>query len=295
MPRRTGRLLTGCLLALSCLGAPLLADGTTEPASAAPISHCTTTTGVIVVVDFRHFGGAIDRGCSPTPTTGYAALHNAGYTTAPDQEDGPAFVCRIDGEPTPAQDACVHTPPTSASWSYWYADAGHNTWSFHELGAMSTHPAPGSVDAWVFGSTEGGGTSGEPSFSPASVRATAAGPTTSARPTPTPASTHSPARHHPHASATPAPGATTTPTPSRSATPHAKHRHPARPSPTPTSPSAATSPTASGPAVVDAVGSDPTPPASKNSPTGLLVGAGLIVVLGGAGGFTAWRRRHRST
>jgi hypothetical protein len=292
MLRMTARPATRWLPALLWLGVPLLLGTTAHPASAAPISHCTTTTGVIVVVDFRPFGGALERGCSPTPTTGYAALHNTGHTTAPDQEDGPAFVCRIDGEPTPAQDACVHTPPTTASWSYWYADTGHNSWSFHELGAMSTHPEPGSVDAWVFGSTEGGGNIGEPSFSPASVRATAAGPTTSATPTPHP--THSAPRHHPRSTGPPTTAATATPTPSRSATSRPKHHPRAPPSPGTASPTAPASPEASGPSVVDAVGNGPAPPSSPDSPTGLLVAAGLVVVLGGAGGFTAWRRRRGS-
>jgi hypothetical protein len=288
MSRQHGRLRARSLLVLPCLVGPVLAIGPVSAATAAPISHCTTTSGVIVVVDFRHFGGAIDRGCAPTPTTGYDALHNAGYTTSPDNEDGPAFVCRIDGKPTPAQEPCDRTPPTSSAWSYWYADPGHNSWSFHDLGAMSTHPKPGSVDAWVFGSTVGGGYNGEPSFSPASVRATATSPT------PTPAPTHvvtSPRpRHHRHVS----PTATSATTPSASPTGTARtqrrrRKHPAAASPT-RSPSP--SPGASGLRIVDQTGPGPEAGTSKGSPTGLLIGLALIVVLGGAAGVTAWRRRR---
>ena len=58
-------------------------------------------------------------GCDATPSTGYDALQAAGFITAGDDHDGPAFICRIglaaEGtssfEPTPAQDPCIVTPP----------------------------------------------------------------------------------------------------------------------------------------------------------------------------------------
>jgi LPXTG-motif cell wall-anchored protein len=39
---------------------------------------------------------------------------------------------------------------------------------------------------------------------------------------------------------------------------------------------------------------DGLPPGSSGSPIGLVVGIGLVVVLGSAGGVVAWRRRQRS-
>jgi hypothetical protein len=130
-----------------------------------PITNCTSTSGVIVAVDFSHWtAGLVDRGCDPTPTTGYAALHAAGFTTAGDKQDGSAFICRINGDPTVAQDACTKTPPPSAFWSYWHANPGKNTWTLSSLGATSYRPKPGSVDAWAFGAEK------PPSFTPAQVR-----------------------------------------------------------------------------------------------------------------------------
>jgi hypothetical protein len=152
--------------------------GPVETASADPIAACTATTGVIVVVDFSHWGGDVERGCDATVATGYDALHAAGFTTAGDEADGPAFICRIDNEPSPAEDPCEVTPPATAYWSYWHADAGQDTWSLSELGAMSYHPLPGSVDAWTFGGTYVGGTQGQPSVPPSAVRATNPGPPT---------------------------------------------------------------------------------------------------------------------
>jgi hypothetical protein len=289
MSRRPSRLRTRMLLALPCLAVPILTAAVSTPAAADPISHCTTTSGVVVVVDFRHFGGAVDRGCGATPTTGYDALHHAGFTTAGDDQDGPAFVCRIDDTPSPAQQSCARTPPTSASWSYWHADAGQNSWSFAELGAMSTHPGPGSVDAWVYGSTVDGGQHGEPSFSPASVRAKGPNPT----PTPSPAHpTKPPKQHHDVASSTPTPRTSATPTPSPSTTRSAhrrRHRHQAK-----TVAAASPSATSSGPRVVVANSPDALPQGSTGSPTGLIIGIVLVVVLGAAGGVIAWRRRRAS-
>jgi hypothetical protein len=287
MSRRPLRLRGHPLLALPCLVVALLAGVPARPAAAAPISHCTTTTGVVVVVDFRHFGGAVERGCGPTPTTGYDAMHHAGFTTAGDDQDGPAFVCRIDDFPTPAQQSCARTPPTSASWSYWHANPGQTSWSFSELGAMSSHPQAGSVDAWVYGSTVGGGQHGQPSFSPASVRAKGPAPTT---PKPTPSTTGRPKPHH----ATPSTptSAAATPSPSRAPTRSAhrtRHKHPAKTLAVP-SPSA----TSSGARVVVGLSPDGLPQGSSGSPTGLIVGIILVVALGSAGGVVAWRRRRPS-
>lgn len=103
-------------------------------------------------------------------TTGYGALQGAGFITAGDNTDGPAFICRIDDEPPPSQDPCVTTPPASAYWSYWHADAGQNTWTFSEQGAMSYHPLPGSVDTWTFGAGR------PPPIPPKAVMATAPDP-----------------------------------------------------------------------------------------------------------------------
>jgi hypothetical protein len=154
---------------------------TVTAARADPIGNCTTTAGTIVAVDFSHWGGPIVRGCGVDSTSGYALLHAAGFSSAGDAHDGPAFACRIGNEafqhgtqyPTPAQDACILTPPAAAYWSYWVAPAGQNRWTYSPRGATSDVPKPGEVELWIFGGTNIGGTtgSGVPSFSPDTVRA----------------------------------------------------------------------------------------------------------------------------
>ena len=286
--RATGAAVTAVLAVLAL--AFLLLAPPTPAASAEPVSDCTTTSGVIVAVDFSHFGGHVERGCAATPTTGFNAIHSAGFTTEGDDHDGPEFICRIDGDPTPAEQSCRTTPPASAYWSYWHADPGKNTWQFSEEGAASTHPQPGSVDAWVFGSTEGGGSHGEPTFSPASVHATrvTATPTPTSRqprPTAAPRTTAKPGRST---------GVSSSPTPT--ATPALRHRRPHSATRLATA-SASPDPSLSttGPLVTDVSPAASRVSASRGTPTGVLIGVPLVVVVAAVAGLVSWRRRRASS
>jgi hypothetical protein len=135
---------------------------------------------VILAVDFSHWGGPVLRSCGTTPTTGFALLNQGGWHTAGTDHDGPGFICRIGYAgyrrgaqfPTPAQQSCVLTPPANAYWTYWQAGPGLNTWNYSQVGAMGNHPAPGSINLWVFGSTSISGTSGSavPRITPDTIR-----------------------------------------------------------------------------------------------------------------------------
>lgn len=148
-------------------------------AAATPLAldQCTTTSGVILAVDFSHFGGGVYRACGSTPTSGYTLLNQGGWATDGTRQYPTAFVCRIGfagfngGTRYPTDFSCATTPPASAYWSYWHAKPAENSWSYSQAGAQSASPEPGSVDAWVFGATNVQGTNGGPSFSPDSVRA----------------------------------------------------------------------------------------------------------------------------
>jgi hypothetical protein len=317
------------------LGAALLASGVAlllapiaaTAASADPIGNCTTTTGTIIAVDFAHWGGPVVRGCGVAPSNGYTLLHAAGFTTAGDAHDGPGYICRIGNQafasgtqyPTPAQDACIVTPPPSAYWSYWSAPAGRNTWSYSRVGALGAHPQPGEVDLWVFGGTDVGGTTGSavPGISPDSVRAHNLSPTggphpggtlTTGAPAP-PAPPNSRASVAPQANgsqpATVAPGASsggssdgsgsgpapdsTRPASTRTSTPTTLSAH-AQPtgSAIPEGPSGSAT---VAPRFVDAL-----PAVHTNGSTGsfvpLLIGGALVLVLGGATAGALWRRRQ---
>ncbi|MEV5985245.1 prenyltransferase/squalene oxidase repeat-containing protein [Streptomyces sp. NPDC052051] len=178
-PRRSGAvaaaLTASALLAASCFAFLSVAP----PAAAAPVGDCTATKGAVVAVDFGPFGGKVERGCDTSPTTGYELLHDGGFTTTGTQHDGPGFICRIgnasfnSGTEYPTQDKedCVLTPSATAYWSYWVASPGQDDWSYSQYGAMNRKLKDGDVDAWVYGGTDIGGTSGKPTFSPDDVRA----------------------------------------------------------------------------------------------------------------------------
>jgi hypothetical protein len=124
------------------------------------------------------------RACGSTPTTGWRLLNQGGWTTSGDDHDGPGFVCRIGYAgfqhgtqyPTPAQEACVDTPPANAYWSYWLAGPGQNTWHYSQDGAASYRQQSGTIGLWIFGATNVAGSSGSavPTFSPATLRRVAA-------------------------------------------------------------------------------------------------------------------------
>ncbi len=137
-------------------------------------SPCGAGAGVTVVVDFTHFGGDVERGCAPgTPTNGLTALQDAGFTTAGTTQFGDAFVCRISDLPSAADQDCVSTPPGNAFWALYFAQPTDTAWTFSALGALSFHPAAGSIEAWAFGAHA------LPSITPAAASAASTSTSTS--------------------------------------------------------------------------------------------------------------------
>nr|WP_251829690.1 hypothetical protein [Streptomyces sp. ATCC 21386] len=268
------------------------------------MGRCTTSSGVVLAVDFSHWGGPVYRSCGTTPTTGYELLNQGGWRTTGTGHDGPAFICRIGYSghqrgkqyPTAAQDDCVLTPPASAYWSYWHADPGADDWTYSQLGAMLYKPKPGSVDLWIFGGTDIEGTEGRPKVTPDQLRAhntrpqgdtskpaatgeaPALPPDVDTGPAPGPPNPTAPSPEHPSGSKTTKPSASPSLKPSQTA--DAATRTP--------SAVATPRPTAS---VVDAA------PAAEvrhdpGSITPVAVGAALVVLIGGAAVFVARRRRR---
>jgi hypothetical protein len=297
------RLLASGFSMVVLAGLPVLAA---RPAAASPIGACTESVGTVVAVDFGHWGGPIVRGCGVNQSSGFALLRAGGFSTAFDQHDGPGSICRIGSaqfdndalHPTASEDRCVVTPPTTAYWSYWLAAKGQSTWTYSQYGATADQPKAGEVQLWEFGGTDVSGSTGRPTVSPQSLRATNPKPTgvpTTARPTKTkqPTSTPSASKSPDAARKTPSPrtsaSATHHPTPHRSA-PARGHRVTPKPSTATLAPSATASSNSASPRVVDAV-----PAAARRtshgSATGLLIGAVLALLLGGGAGWVAWRRR----
>jgi hypothetical protein len=265
---------TVCAAAVVGLAAAGLVGAPANPARAA---GCTSPS-VAVVVDFGHFGGGVQRGCVAPGGTGLQVLAAVFGVTQVQRE--PGFVCRINGLPTKAQDACVNTPPSNAYWAYFHGRAGSG-WVYSAAGAGTYVPPPGTVDGWAFG----GGAS--PGVSVASVLpAKVAPPPTHTRPKPTPGPTHR-ASKPPGTSPAATPAAT-------SATAHSTSGRPKS--------SGSTSPSAP-PTSGAATGSDPPtvqdvtrpPPKAAGSGSGsaapLVVAVALAAALFAGGWYLSRRRR----
>jgi hypothetical protein len=115
---------------------------------------CEVNTGVTVIVDDQKLGpGMIYVGCAlGEQADGVEALQNAGFQLEGTADYGLAFVCRIDGEPTPAETPCITTPGGDAYWSYWRGKPG-GAWGFSGAGAKSPQSRSpiNSVEGWSFG------------------------------------------------------------------------------------------------------------------------------------------------
>lgn len=339
MPAPARRLLLGLLLVAAAAGWVAPGQAAASPVTgrhagaSLPVSDCTPSAGVLVAVDFGHWGGPVVRGCSGHAASAIAAMHAAGFLTAGDQANGAAFVCRIgvaaegvaSERPTPAADPCVATPPTTAYWSFWYADAGRSRWSYSPSGAATFVPAAGSVEAWAFGA------GAPPGVTPAALRSRPPATSTTTTPPSTSTTTSTSTTGPPPTAATttaPAAPTTTAPTTARSspATTGRSRSHPAASSTTTTAtgpaagatrtsttrPAASTTtrPTTAAAGTNGTNGTSPTttrivdaaagggspgggsPGGGPGSPAGLIAGAAVVVVLGGAGGVLAWRRRR---
>lgn len=176
------RVLVGALLASLTGVVGVVPSGPAAARSAPAVATegpCPTTTqGVTVVVDFHGIGGrgAVTR-CSPgSPGTGFVALREAGFTITP-AATNLAFLCRIDGLPTPQDDPCQVPSPATAYWSYWTADRG-GSWGYQSEGGATRKPRVGGVEGWSFSRSSSEATAQAPGIAPPAKPTT----TTTARP-----------------------------------------------------------------------------------------------------------------
>ncbi len=297
----------------------LFSFGSNASAAALPVSQCSTSTNVVLAVDFAHWGGPIVRACGSTPTTAFQLLNQGGFHTVGTQHDGPAFICRIGTtafhgnteypRPTEPGESCGPTPPASGYWSSWYANPGQNAWSYSQVGAMGYQPKPGSVDLWVFGGTSIAGTSGSgvPQYSPDTVRArnsapppgapASTGAARSTRTAPEPSTgpahtTSSTTRRTTHANKVGATRGPTSPSTTPATLPPAATASKPTSASTPAAPTTNTGSSAGsdGPKVVDATGVAARP-ASSGSVWPVVIAVIVIAGLAGAAGLTVRRRR----
>ncbi|ASO20853.1 hypothetical protein FHR81_001822 [Actinoalloteichus hoggarensis] len=160
-------LFAGSLLLFGGTAAAAVPAETSAADSAAVVfaeGPCTGPTGVTVVVDFTgHAGGDVVRHCTESdPATAFAAL--AGLGLAPEHgigqgEAGPyQYLCRIDGLPSLADDACDGFLPNAPYWAFWVPNATADAWGYADEGVDTYDPPQGDVLGFSFGA----GTAADP-------------------------------------------------------------------------------------------------------------------------------------
>jgi hypothetical protein len=278
--------IIGAAIAIFAVAVPAMGSPTIAGAAA---SGCSATSGVTVIVDFTHFtGGKVERGCAPgDPTNGLQALHAAGFASAGTAQYGDAFVCRIDGLPTPSVEACAVTPPPSAYWAYWYARPSDSAWTYSAAGVLDFDPKPGSIEAFAFGSRAA------PSVAPSAAMPTT---TTTATTRPTSATHAPPTTASPPITAATLPAAPGPTAPrlveaATTTTKRAVGRRPTRKATTTTADTRAPASTSTTVGIVERSASGPLRPHSSGSPAGAVL---AIVIVGGlALGAFAFARARR--
>jgi hypothetical protein len=184
----------------------------------ATAAGCGSSSGVTVVVDFGSLGGGVQSTCISGGGGQRASslFPAAGYDLTPVQNE-PGFVCRINGRPSPDDEACVNTPPDDAYWGLWWSDGTSGSWSYSNYGGSSLKvPDGGYVGfAWQTGSKNAPGLSPAPHAAPTPTQTPSPAPTTpSSKPTTKPSS-------KPGGKPRPSSSPTTKPSPGTGSTPAA--------------------------------------------------------------------------
>ena len=311
-----GRLLTA-LAATAAVTVGALGVGAAP--SAASSGRCPRGTGVTVVVDYGPLGGGVVTACDPDgagrPATEVMGRAGFALTYVNNQ---PGFVCRIDGKPDESQESCASTPPSDAYWGLFWSDGDPATWKYASQGAGSLEVPEGGSIGWRF---QDGGDREDPGAPPT---AAATSPSPSASPTPTPHPTRNPSSppagpsdtaEPASPSPTPTPPASvppgtkgSAPSPSEDATPgrkqgphtghddrgkqkrdkHDKKKGHRRGGAKPLTVTATAAPS---PAVAISPASGEPTSDDGSSPALTLVAGGALLLLAGAAGVIAWRRR----
>ncbi len=125
----------------------LTATGIFGAASAGPAVAAEGCNGVLVVVEGRQVGGGTAAHCASNPSDGLAALRQAGFAvTLGTGRYAGGFVCAIDARP----DRGCADVDADTYWSYWSMQPGTDRWVYSSVGAASSRPKAGGLDAWVW-------------------------------------------------------------------------------------------------------------------------------------------------
>jgi hypothetical protein len=258
------------------------------PAPATAAGYCSGS-GVNVVVDFGSIGQGLEKGCG-TGSTAAAVFKSAGVDLNRDAQYR-GVVCQVEGLPTNAN--CTTMPASNAYWGLYWSDGTSGKWVYASTGVDGLKVPNGGFVAFAWQSST---SQRVPATAPSNPRPAPAPAPTKAPSTKATTSTTTKASTKPRVTATSA-AASTTASPSASAAASASASAAASASASvaaPTAPATTTDPSPTDGPSAAAAGPVESRAVADRSGGGLpwVVPAGVLVLLaGGAGGVTWWRRR----
>lgn len=263
---------------LAALVAVLLGTATGAVVLAAPAqaAACAKGDGVTVVVDYHQLGGGASTTCVPGGGRKATSAFDAAGVSLRYAARQQGFVCQVNAKPANA--GCVQASPSDAYWSLWVS-SGNGSWSYATAGVGGVSVPKG---GWVAWSWQGQSGKAQPGVSPVGKAAAAPAPKPSSRPTQK-APTAAPTSAVPSAEASASAKAKAKETAEKKAEQKAEEEREA---------SAATP--SDGAGGNDGTTSDDetlATSADAGSPWPTLVGVAAVLVLLGAAGIVAWRRR----
>ena len=132
------------LVAVALAAAAGLVGVSSGPAAAALCSG----SGVNVVVEFRSLGGGVQKGCAPNGAgkSGSEVFPAAGFRL--DYVTNSGFVCRV--ESLPGGNVCSSTPPANRYWGLFWSNGKSDGWHYSSSGVGGTSVPNGGFIAFVW-------------------------------------------------------------------------------------------------------------------------------------------------
>lgn len=268
---------------LSALVAVLLGTATGAVVLAAPAqaAACAKGDGVTVVVDYHQLGGGASTTCVPGGGRKATSAFDAAGVSLRYAARQQGFVCQVNAKPANA--GCVQASPPDAYWSLWVS-SGNGSWSYATTGVGGVSVPKG---GWVAWSWQGQSGRAQPGVSPVGKAAAAPAPKPSSRstqkaPTAAPTSANPSAAASASAEAKAEQKARVKAQAEKKAEQKAEEEREA---------SAATASDGAGDDSATSGDETRATSADAGAPWPTLVGVAAVLVLLGAAGIVAWRRR----
>lgn len=141
------------VLALAgCAGSGNAGSTGSPPVSASAPASASASAGpcseVTIIVDFGTLDAPSIHACGPAGVAS-ATLKAAKIATEGSGDYGDAVVCRVDNQPTPAEESCAKLP-SDAYWALWVKSSADAKWDYAQEGVATLKLTPGESVGLVY-------------------------------------------------------------------------------------------------------------------------------------------------